>query len=292
VTAHNAQRMRRIGEINQREIRGKSTRAVSALLALASLFYWWSLLGQRDPSLRPVLVSFALIPVFIVAYHLYETRPRLARVLLLAGCLVAAAEGSSALPVESLVPLLILPGVVAFGVVGTGSGLIVTGMAILLSPLEPRGPDLVVIAGVVLVLLVVMAVVRPRENVLEWSWRQSAEAIDLAEQLRDRQGELNKALSALQVAYQLLERTNRELAEAHQDAEEARRLKEEFAANVSHELRTPLNIILGFADILYRTPGVYGDLTWPPVLRRDISEIWRSARYISELVDDIRAVHK
>jgi len=56
---------------------------------------------------------------------------------------------------------------------------------------------------------------------------------------------------------------------------------------VSHELRTPLNIILGFADIMHRTPEVYSLSRWPQMLRRDIAEIWRSARYLTELVDDI-----
>jgi CheY-like chemotaxis protein len=56
---------------------------------------------------------------------------------------------------------------------------------------------------------------------------------------------------------------------------------------VSHELRTPLNIILGFVDVMQQSPEVYGDVNWTPILRRDLSEIQRSAHYLSSLVDDI-----
>jgi CheY-like chemotaxis protein/nitrogen-specific signal transduction histidine kinase len=95
---------------------------------------------------------------------------------------------------------------------------------------------------------------------------------------------LNKALN---LAYDLLKRTNTELASARREAEEARHLKEQFATHISHELRTPLNIILGFVEIMQRYPEVYGDMAWTPKLRHDIGEIQTSARYLSDLVDDI-----
>ncbi|MGQ9553366.1 MAG: hybrid sensor histidine kinase/response regulator, partial [Anaerolineae bacterium] len=128
---------------------------------------------------------------------------------------------------------------------------------------------------------------RPLCSTVEWAWQRSIDATYLAEELRDRQGELNRAIEALDLTNRLLQRSNHELALARREADEARHLKEEFAANISHELRTPLNIILGFTEIMYRSPEVYSDVNWSPTLRRDVAEIRRSARYLSDMVDDI-----
>ncbi len=69
-------------------------------------------------------------------------------------------------------------------------------------------------------------------------------------------------------------------------AEEARQAKTEFVANVSHELRTPLNMIIGFADIIARSPQVYGGRL-PPSLLTDIAAIRRNAEHLATLVNDV-----
>lgn len=124
-------------------------------------------------------------------------------------------------------------------------------------------------------------------DALEDSWRHVDITGDLVLEVRARQEEINQLNKALRVSNGLLKRSLAELALATREAEEARHLKEQFATTVSHELRTPLNIILGFVDVMQQYPEIYGDINWTPLLRRDLGEIQRGARYLSSLVDDI-----
>ena len=89
------------------------------------------------------------------------------------------------------------------------------------------------------------------------------------------------------MSYETQRHLQAQLVFARQQADEARRLKERFASNISHELRTPLNIILGFAEIMHLTPEVYGDVSLPPKLQRDIYQIHRSSRHLLEMIDDV-----
>ena len=71
--------------------------------------------------------------------------------------------------------------------------------------------------------------------------------------------------------------------EALQAAEKANRLKDEFLATVSHELRNPLNVVLGYSEILLRTPQI-GD---SPSLRQMTEALKRNAQSQSQLINDL-----
>ena len=124
-------------------------------------------------------------------------------------------------------------------------------------------------------------------TVVHWYSDMQARSQQLLETTRDHRAELSQALKSLQSAYETQKHIQLELIRARKHAEDARRLKEQFAANISHELWTPLNLILGFSEVMYLSPDVYGDIEWTPSLRRDIHQIYRSSQHLLGLIGDI-----
>jgi signal transduction histidine kinase/CheY-like chemotaxis protein len=122
---------------------------------------------------------------------------------------------------------------------------------------------------------------------LSWYGTMHERADKLLQSARDHRAELVQTLKSLDVSYLTQKRLQQQLIHARHQANEARRMKERFAANISHELRTPLNLILGFSEIMYLTPEVYGNLLFPPSLTRDIYQIHRSSKYLLEMIDDV-----
>ncbi len=120
-----------------------------------------------------------------------------------------------------------------------------------------------------------------------WYKASQSRSDELLSLTREHRAELAQALKSLQISNTLLQKTQQELIVARKQAERARQMKEQFAANISHELRTPLNLILGFSKIMYASPEVYGEVTWPPTLRHDVYQVYRNSQHLSELIDDI-----
>ncbi|MGC3988810.1 MAG: CHASE3 domain-containing protein [Chthoniobacteraceae bacterium] len=67
---------------------------------------------------------------------------------------------------------------------------------------------------------------------------------------------------------------------AHEEAERANRVKDEFLAVVSHELRTPLNAIVGWGAMLKGS-------TDPQEIREGVESIERNAQAQVRLIDDL-----
>ena len=128
---------------------------------------------------------------------------------------------------------------------------------------------------------------QPTRIALHWSWSQYRRAEWEADRARRQQAELARAVKSLNVAQDRLEVMNRELERARRAADEARRLKAEFAATVSHELRTPLNLIIGFSELLAAGTEGYSPSLAPSTIQRDVDTIYRNARYLSSLIDDV-----
>jgi len=150
-------------------------------------------------------------------------------------------------------------------------------------------PSLASFAGALAaaIALLTWTATHPLRTTLHWSWMSYEQARSRADDLMVQRGELQRTVKDLRAAYARLERMSTELERARQAADEARRLKAEFAANISHELRTPLNLIIGFSEMMFMAPHTYGGQSLPATYRGDVEAIYRSARHLSQLVDDV-----
>jgi PAS domain S-box-containing protein len=78
-------------------------------------------------------------------------------------------------------------------------------------------------------------------------------------------------------------KTEKELIEAKEKAEESDRLKSAFLMNISHEIRTPMNGILGFMDLLLK-PGlsVEDKFTYSNIIKQSSNRLLNT---ITDLID-------
>ena len=121
---------------------------------------------------------------------------------------------------------------------------------------------------------------------LEWTWQGYQRAHMNENIIRDRQAQLKSTLKSLDNAYYVIEKNKYDLMVARDQALEATRLKQQFAQNISHELRTPLNLITAFSEMMVQTPEHYGE-DLPPAYQRDMMIIYRNAKHLDSLVNDV-----
>jgi signal transduction histidine kinase/CheY-like chemotaxis protein len=120
----------------------------------------------------------------------------------------------------------------------------------------------------------------------EWSMHSYQQARNNLEEAREQRLELKQTQEDLTKSNQELLRLTNRLKVLQRIAEEARQAKTEFVANVSHELRTPLNMIIGFTEVIARSPHLYGSRL-PAALMTDIIAIQRNSQHLLNLVNDV-----
>lgn len=106
----------------------------------------------------------------------------------------------------------------------------------------------------------------------------------MAESLHQAQDEMqqnvDQATEDLRETLETIEVQNIELDLARKQALEASRIKSEFLANMSHEIRTPLNGIIGFTDLLLKSPS--------SAQQRDhLNTIRKSSEILLTIINDI-----
>ena len=97
---------------------------------------------------------------------------------------------------------------------------------------------------------------------------------------QELQDQVDQATTELRGTLEEFEIKSVELDLARRRALEASRVKTEFLANMSHEIRTPMNAVLGFSDLLTRTP--LNDSQ-----RNYLATIRQSAQILLMLLDNI-----
>ena len=101
----------------------------------------------------------------------------------------------------------------------------------------------------------------------------------------DLQHQVDQATNDLLNSLQIVERQNKELNEARQQALLASKVKSEFLANMSHEIRTPMNGILGFIKLLRKSKPSREQMEY-------IDTIEKSANNLLSIINDILDISK
>jgi signal transduction histidine kinase/CheY-like chemotaxis protein len=278
-----------------------------ALFAAIAGYIWWAgnvwaaYYAQENYQMAPPSISWigggVLIAGAVGSYLLRQRHLRLATHLL-AVCFLGSvwcAVVGMYVPAPAVAYLFILPVLFASVLLNEGSFIaaslvalaLALGMTLARAPAGGATRDIILSMGtLVLVMMASWLSTRKLYVALAWVWNGYERANRNEQIARDRQGELERTLKALDEAQYRLERANYMLSLARDQAEEARRLKQQFAQTISHELRTPLNLIVGFTELMIQSPEYYGEAL-PFAYGRDLQIVYRNALHLQTLVNDV-----
>lgn len=101
--------------------------------------------------------------------------------------------------------------------------------------------------------------------------------------------QVDRARRENQQNLEIIEAKNRDLVAAHDEAQQANRVKSQFLAVMSHELRTPLNAIIGFSEVMQsELYGPLGDKRYQQYLQ----DIRSSGNHLLAIINDILDLSK
>lgn len=273
-----------------------SHKPVIAILVVIGLVLVFVGDPQPDPTYRSRVLYLAVFRygASAIAWLLDSWNSWVGRWFTITMLVVMVCLGNSWLAAPGFLTLLVIPTALAGALIGLTAGAVTvvgeTALLLALSESAAMGTDTVTIVialvGVWATSGVMWVAGRRMQWVAEWSREYSERAQCLIEESLDRRVEQQQNLDDLAAANLQLKRLNLLAQGLRQEADDARRAKQQFVANVSHELRTPLNMITGFSEMILQVPDTYGG-TIPPPLLADLSVIHRNAEHLADLIDDV-----
>jgi signal transduction histidine kinase/CheY-like chemotaxis protein len=283
--------------IERAEFQELRVNALQRLLRAAVVvgLLWYAYVGLVLDSIELSLWSGPLLLVlfgFLTQQTLARWGYMPAALLFLLGSTLTVLVTTWATGNAALLLLLALPAGIAGLLLGTQISVLFAFCATLalVWAMRTAGQDVqlagLTIISIWLTTLLIWVAVYPLRMTADWAWASFEQARRKTEQARTDRAQLARVLKELDSANGQLQSMTVELERARRAAVEARRLKAEFAANISHELRTPLNLIIGFSEMMTLAPETYGT-PLPPAYRGDVHAIFRNARHLADLVDDV-----
>lgn len=272
--------------------------SLRVLLPSTAIVIWvWvsaALLTVEGRAAHAMGVLALTLGVNVASYLLQRRRLGLAVGLYLAGLTANVTLIALAFPAVAMlylyIPVLLITATLTSPAATWGMALLDATLALIVGRVGQGAPWGALASPLIFTLLTALSSwlsSRRLITALGWALAMTAEAQKNAEEARRRRAEVRSILKSLEEAYVRLERANQAMIFAREAAEKAYRFKAEFVANVSHELRTPLNLIVGFSEMMAMSPESYKGTPLPSAYRGDVMAIYRSARHLSDLINDV-----
>ena len=237
---------------NSEALRERLAEHLAQFVIVAAGLALWLFFPLRTFPPLPIGVFCVVMGIGIWVQQNIEKSPVFARQVLLWG-LIGTFQVTLFLFDDPYLPFLGLVLLFLAAMLVRGSEVFVTGLTIMSATwLTLSGQrhypllELSLIFGVGL--LLARVAVSTLYTALAWESYSRERANRLLEEIREHRAMLSKTLKSLNQAYEHQAHIQHELIISQREADERRRMKEQFAANISHELRTSLNLILGFSE--------------------------------------------